>query len=323
MSRANYGRLKSVIQGIQSNINLKLQLILGASFYNAEVPFPVVARIQCLLNSDDNEGMALTTGILLQQITHEFQRLKPDIVLVHGDRYEMLACAIAASYLNIPLAHTEGGEQSGCIDDKVRNAISQLADIHLVTTTASAQRLNKPNTRIVGSPALDILTTCDLSHIDTMPYFLILCHPITTKSENIDPLIDALKCFDIRKIWINPNVDAGNKQILKKIHTQDVTFMKDLPPEDYYRLLNNCKCAIGNSSSFIKEGSYLGSPVVLIGDRQIHRETWSNVVFANNNKHDIVKKIQYQLTQNQIKSSLFGDGTAGEKITAILAKVEL
>ena len=324
MSRANYGRLFSVIQNIQSNPNLELQLILGASFYNAEVPFPVSSRIQCLLNSDDSEGMALTTGLLLTQITHELITLKPDIVLVHGDRYEVLACAIASSYLNIPLAHTEGGEDTGCIDDKVRNAITSLADIHFpVTTVAGSKLYGKENVYVTGSPAIDLLTQYDLTNNRTEPFILVLHHPNTTSQEDVYPLIQSLRNIKINKVWVNPNVDAGNKRILKKIHKENVEFVKDLEPQEYYRLLKNCTCAVGNSSSFIKEGAFLGTPVVLVGNRQKDREHSNNVLFADNISQQIQFAIEHQIKSTIEQSTKFGNGKSGRKIADILAEVKL
>jgi UDP-hydrolysing UDP-N-acetyl-D-glucosamine 2-epimerase len=244
MSRANYGRLTSVIKAIQDNPNLELQLVLGASFYNADIEFPVTKRVQCLINSDDHEAMALTTGVLLTKMSQAYAELKPDVVLIHADRYEMLACAIASSYMNIPLAHTEGGEDSGCIDDKVRNAITQLADIHFTTTKSAYCRvrdLGRSNIYHVGSPALDLLEVMDLTNNRKEDYILVVFHPNTTEKESVEPLINVLKTLNINVIWVNPNVDAGNKAFLKEIHKNNFEFLKDLPPEEYYRLLANCK----------------------------------------------------------------------------------
>jgi UDP-hydrolysing UDP-N-acetyl-D-glucosamine 2-epimerase len=333
MSRANFGRLKSVIKNIVDHDELELQLILGASFYNEEVEFPVASRIQCLLNSDDHAGMVITTGLLLTQITQEFQRLNPDIVLVHGDRYEVLACATAAAYMNIALAHTEGGEETGCIDDKVRHAITALADIHFPVTNRAASslfdydyehELPKVGIFVVGSPALDIVKQSKLKMENKKDYILVLHHPNTTEEESIEPLVEALSEIDMHKIWVNPNVDAGNKKILKKIHSQNVEFKKNLPPEEYYKLLANCKCAVGNSSSFIKEGSFLGTPAVLIGNRQQDRETGFNVeVFIKNDKESIKLAIEKQIDTGSMiaPSNKFGDGESGKKIANILAEV--
>lgn len=345
-SRSSWGRLKSVVDAIHRHPKLELKLVLGASFYNAEVNYPIESRIQALINSDDHEGMALTTGIFLAKISGELARIKPDIVLVHGDRYEVLAVAQAAAYMNIPLAHTEGGEVTGCIDDKVRNAITALADIHFPVTKLAEcniadlickdKTIDKIDNLVnyfenhkifrVGSPAIDIVKQSDLTNNRKEPYVLVLHHPNTTEKEDITPLIEALAGIDIHKVWVNPNVDAGNKAMLRMIHKQNVEFVKDLPPEEYYRLLANCECAVGNSSSFIKEGAYLGVPVVMIGNRQQYREHACNVNYVSNSKDNILELIKYYLKvvkEHLGVSTYFGDGTAGEKISDILAEVEL
>lgn len=324
MSRANYGRLKSLIRELDNDPDISLQLILGASFYNAEIPYEVRSRIQCLVAGDDHQAMALTTGILLQQVSHVLNEIKPDLVVVHGDRYEVLACATAASYMNIPILHTEGGEQTGCIDDKVRNAITALADIHCATTMSSALRLTELVTHVenvhnVGSPAIDAVLEADLEDDRTEPYMLVLHHPNTTSEESIEPLIDAIAVHNRTKIvWVNPNVDAGSHTMLKKIHKQQIEFQKDLSPSEYYRLLANAKIAIGNSSSFIKEGCFLGVPAVIIGDRQDRREHGDNVIFSTNDAAEILLAISKAEKLKPKLSYKFGTGNAAEKIMEVI-----
>jgi UDP-hydrolysing UDP-N-acetyl-D-glucosamine 2-epimerase len=268
--------------------------------------------------------MALTTGILLQQVSHVLNEIKPDLVVVHGDRYEVLACATAASYMNIPILHTEGGEQTGCIDDKVRNAITALADYHCAVTMDATKRLYDlvgkiENIYTTGSPAIDAVLEADLEDDRTEPYMLVLHHPNTTSEESIEPLIDAIAVHnDIKVVWVNPNVDAGSHDMLKKIHKQNVEFQKDLSPSEYYRLLANAKVAIGNSSSFIKEGCFLGVPAVIIGDRQDRREHGDNVVFATNDTAEILLAISRAKKLNPKLSYKFGTGNAAQKIVEVI-----
>jgi UDP-hydrolysing UDP-N-acetyl-D-glucosamine 2-epimerase len=322
LSRANFGRLKSVIREVKKKH--ELQLIYGCSFYNTQNEFEPDFRIQALLSGDDTEAMVLTTGLFLTKLTDALKTLKPDMVLVHGDRYEVLACAIACAYMNIPLAHTEGGEQTGTIDDKVRYAISSLADIHFPVTEKAARRLKrlvkKPeNVFVVGSTALDSLKEINLSSERTEPYIVVLFHPNTTDPEPIEPLIEALSNINIKKIWVNPNVDAGNKAMLKLIHKQDVEFVKDLPPEEYVKLIKNSLCLVGNTSSGIKEGAYLGVPYVCIGKRQNKREHDKNTLFVGNNAKAIQLGIMKQTRKTYEPSYKFGDGTAAEKIVEVLS----
>jgi UDP-hydrolysing UDP-N-acetyl-D-glucosamine 2-epimerase len=333
-SRANWGRLRSVCKAIKEHDALELQLILGASFYNAEVEYPVASRIQCLINSDDHEAMALTTGVLLTKVSMELQRIKPDIVLVHGDRYEVLAVAQASAYQNIPLAHTEGGEVTGCIDDKVRNAITALADIHFPVTEKSSYRLSDiklwygspehQNIFVVGSTALDgIRHIRGIERNHQSDYIVVLFHPNTTSEEKVDDVVEGCNSIMINKIWINPNVDAGNKDILHYLHKQRWEYAKNLSPEEYAKLIYNSACVVGNSSSFVKEASFLGVPAVLVGERQRGREKDSNVIEVANIWQCIAQAIDFQKNRVLTPSNYFGDGTASEKIANILAEVEL
>jgi len=310
-SRANWGRLKSVCKAIKNHPNLELNLIVGASGLWCDIPYPH-ERIECLLNSDTTQGMCLTTGLLLTQVATILDRLKPDIVLVHGDRYEVLAVATASAYMNIPLAHTEGGEDTGTIDDKVRYAISSLADIHFVVTEYAKSKI--PTSYVVGSTALD-----DLKPIKNPgDYVVILHHPNTTHPEDITPLIEAVKEIPIKKYWVNPNVDAGARDMLKSIHKTGIEFVKDLPPEQYIDLIYNSKCLIGNTSSGIKEGAYLGIPYLCVGNRQQGREIGNNTLFVPMCKDSILKGYENRLQFNRDPDYKFGDGTASKKIMEVL-----
>jgi UDP-hydrolysing UDP-N-acetyl-D-glucosamine 2-epimerase len=286
-------------------------------------------KIQCLIEGDNTNAMSLTTGVFLTQISGVLQNLAPDMVLIHGDRYEMLSVAIAASYNNIPLIHTEGGETTGTIDEKVRHSISQLANIHFPVTELAKEKLlamgcDPSMVHVVGSTALDSLVGIDLSNNRTEPYIVVLQHPNTTDPEPIEPLIEALRRIHYNKVWVNHNVDAGNKAMLKLIHKEDVEFVKNLPPEEYARLIYNSKCLIGNTSSGIKEGAFLGVPYICVGNRQQGREKGNNVLRCLNDKDKIYEALKFCLNINRpLPDYRFGDGTAAQKIVKILAEVEL
>jgi len=331
LSRANYGRLRSVIDGIKQHPNLELQLLTGASYYNT---LPAHADIQCLCRGDDKESMVITTANLMDKVAHELRRLKPDIVLVHGDRYEVLAAATAAAYMGIPVAHTEGGEHTGCIDDKIRKAISALADIHFPVTKAAKVDLLRQghalgNVYTVGSPSIDNLVAIKQSEIRSyLEYILVLCHPNTTKDEDYVTLFNALDKVEHLKIVVNPNVDAGSNALLKHIHKRkdaygDYRFIKDLGPTEYYKTLMDSALCIGNSSSFIKEAAYLGKPAIIVGDRQVGREHADNVVFKPYNEDIIIDAIKLMFDTKPKPSTLFGDGTSGNQIAQILSEVQI
>lgn len=331
-NRASYGRVLSVLKEIKNTDGLKLTLVKSGAAIDLETEMEAQHTIHCLVNDDSHVAMVKTASLMAIECSSLFNMIKPDIVLIHGDRYEQLGVAMAASYLNIPIAHTEGGELSGCIDDKVRNAITTLADIHFPVTEKAFQRIHLMTSgkKIfrVGSPAIDLCREAvesNLNRYNGDPYILVLHHPNTTEKEETQPMINTLDRIPLKKIWINSNVDAGSKEIAKKLHKTDWEFRKNLNPKEYYILLNNCEVAVGNSSSFIKEGSFLGTPSVIIGNRQENREHGSNVIFA---KHDSESSIEVavieQLRLERYKSDLtYGDGEASKKIAIVLREVSL
>ena len=319
-SRANYGRLRSVLKFFKISDRINLQVMVGASFSGERIPYNIDSNIQCLISGDDLEAMATTTGIALTKIPMELKRLKPDLVLVHGDRYEMLAVAIASSYMNIPLAHTEGGEISGTIDNKVRYAISSLADLHFPVTRKAQQRLiSNKNLNIdsvipVGSTAFDLISPPKKRKLSQI---VVLFHSDTTQKENLSELLDAIDELSnkYRIIWVNPNVDAGSKDILKEFHKKKkFEFRKNLSVDEYLGLIANSKCLIGNTSSGIKEGSFLGVKYICVGTRQLNREVDNNTIFASMTKKDILRAFNLMMVRNVKPSEYFGNGRSASYI---------
>jgi UDP-hydrolysing UDP-N-acetyl-D-glucosamine 2-epimerase len=319
------------MDGIRGHPDLELQVVVGCSAYkdyNVKMNQEPDFRLQTLLYDDNVDAMATTTGLLLTKVVDVIRKLEPDIALIHADRYELLACAIACAYMNIPIAHTEGGEDTGTIDNKVRYAISSLADIHFPVTHKAYVRLmgvlrSGKNVHTVGSPALDNIATMDLrlDQARDEPYVVILHHPNTTDPEEITPLLEALGQLSIKKVWVNPNVDAGNKKIAKAFYDLGVETTKNLSPKEYIRLIYNSKCLIGNTSSGIKEGAFLGIPYVCIGKRQGTREHGDNVIFVSYDTESILGAIKRQIKHGKYKRDYrFGDGHSAEKIVKILAE---
>lgn len=331
-SRANWGRLKSVANAIIEHPDLELQLIIAASMLDipTDLPCEPAAKVQCQVAGDNLQAMTLTAGLFLTQLGAVLDRLEPDIVLIHGDRFEILPIAIAASYTNRVLAQTESGDVSGTIDNKVRDAVSKLSDIHFPVTEMSRQRvismgMNPDTVVTVGSPALDLLNSVPKSDSPRRePYILVLTHPNTTDPEGVDPLIEAVMAIPMKKVWVNSNTDAGAKAMMRKVHGLNVEFVKHLSPEEYARLLYHAKCAVGNSSSFIKEGAFLGTPAVITGLRQDSREHGENVRFVGYNRLAILKAVLEQISHGRYAPDYrFGDGKSGAKIAEILAEVRL
>ena len=326
-NRSSWGRYQAVCEAIHNHPNLELQLVVAGGALHLDIPYSISDRLYCLVDGDSKESMVLTTTTLTTQLVSVFSRLKPDTVYIHGDRFEMLGVAMAASYMGILIAHAEGGETTGCIDDKVRNAITELADIHFPVKLNSAYVLadkkrwyGEPellDIYCVGSPALDLIK--DIPIINKDPYVVVLVHPNTTKDEDVNELIEAIKEIKEKIIWINPNFDAGSKAMLKEIHKLNVEFVKDLKPIEFYTLLKNSKMLIGNTSSGIKEGSYLGVTYLCIGDRQKGRDSDSNTIFVEYKKEKIVEAYKNYSHVKFESSEYFGDGLASKYIVEILA----
>ena len=362
-SRANYGRIRSVLRAIKAHSNLELVLIVGASalLYRfgsvvdliAEDGFDIAARIYTVVEGDTPTTMAKSVGLSIVELTTQLENLNPDIVLTVADRYETIATAIAASYMNIPVAHTQGGELTGSIDESVRHAITKLSHIHFPATELSKQRLLKmgEDERFVfnlGCPAMDEICNIDLKLendffekrggsgdvIDQQKEFLVvLQHPVTTEygqeTDNIEETIEAIIKLKIQTVWLWPNIDAGSDDISKKLRMLS-NLKKDFPLrlyrnfniQDYARLIYNSRCLIGNSSSGIREAAFLGVPSVNIGNRQFLRERGHNVIDVENDRNQIYDAIREQLVRKKLSPDLrFGDGTAGIKIAEVLATV--
>ncbi|MEK7564651.1 MAG: UDP-N-acetylglucosamine 2-epimerase [Patescibacteria group bacterium] len=312
--------------------------------------FEIEAYAPIFFDGGKSETMAKTAGLAIERLTDEIKKIKPDVVFVNADRFEMMAVAIAASYLNIPIAHNEGGDVSGTIDESIRHSITKLAHIHFTSTESSRKRViqmgeNPDKVFNVGSPAIDAVCNVDFkikpnvfNSLDiSKPYILVLAHPVATasKEENFNMaqnLILAIKEIPIPKIILGSNIDAGSdalggaiKDWLETEKPKDVFFTKNLHPDDFYKYLNYAVCAVGNSSSFIREGAFLGIPVVLFGSRQNNRERGDNILEVIASEKDaLARAILNQISHGKFTSSkVFGEGDAAFKISEILARVDL
>ncbi len=364
-SRANYGRVKYLMKAIQTHPDLELQLIVGAStllerFGKAinvikKDGFTPVRSIHYVIEGETLVTQAKSTGLGIVELSSAFDDLQPDMVVTVADRFETMATAIAATYLNIPLVHLQGGEVSGNIDDRVRHAITKLADIHFVSSEDSKNRVIEmgEDPRYVynyGCPAMDVLVHEDLSISNeamvqylgvgkptdwSKPYVLMVQHPVTTSYghgfEQVSETLHALKAIgDIQKVVMWPNVDAGSDDVSKGIRhfrelnmQEPIYYYKNFSPEDYARVINNAVCCVGNSSSFIRECSFLGVPAVIVGDRQQGREHGNNAVFASYDAGDIAEKLRDQIEHGRYPAdSRYGKGDAGARIAQELVALD-
>ena len=318
--------------------------------------FKVTEKVFMVLEGENPTSMAKTTGLGVMELANVFYKLQPDAVVTIADRFETIATSIAASYQNIPLIHIQGGEVTGNIDEKVRHANTKLADIHLVASEQAKERVIKmgENPSMVfntGCPSIDLAKAVkDNSVLNFNPlnkyggvgeqikwengYLVVMQHPVTTEynsaREDVFKTLEAINELNIPTFWFWPNVDAGSDGTSNGIRTfretvkpKNIHFFKNMEPEDFLRLLSNCKCLIGNSSVGIRECSYLGVPVVNIGTRQNRRQRGNNVVDVSYDKEQIKNAINNRLNANNIYSeTIYGDGNSGKKIAEILATTQ-
>ena len=361
-TRGNYAKMKGVMKEIVRTPGLELQLILaggaildryglaGEALVNGE--FKIDRKIHFMVEGENPVAMAKSSGMAVIEFSTAFENLDPDIVVVIADRFECLAIAMAAGYMNIPMAHIEGGEVSGSIDESVRHAITKLSHLHFPATAGAVERLIRmgedPETIFhTGCTSLDIMADMAMDDVSaimqlqersgvgpvvdlTQPYLLVLQHPVTTEYDksldHINQTIQAIYQKQMNTVWIWPNIDAGSDGISKGIrmfrenHQPDyVHFFKSLPIEYYAPLLKNAGCIVGNSSSGIREASFLGVPSINIGTRQAGRERGQNVIDVGYDQKEIQKAIDAQLSHGSYDSDyLYGDGSACRKMVAIM-----
>lgn len=363
VDRANYGRIKPVVQAIANQPELELQIVAAGTMVLERFDQPVnIVRqdgfrvdgeVYLELEGSTPATMAKSVGFGVVEFASEFQRLKPDVVLLIGDRYEMLAAAIAAAYMNICIAHIQGGEVSGSIDESARHAISKFAHFHFPSTRRSADYLirmgERPDTILsVGCPSSDIARTFDRTlsseivntggggvPIDVEQQFLlVLFHPTTTEyggeRAQMESVLEALRRLAMQTILLWPNIDAGSDHISKAIRSFRVNHqpnwlrnLTNLSPENYLKVLANAACAIGNSSSFVRDAGYFGTPIVLVGNRQEGRETDSHVTRVQPEADQVFAATQRQLQHGRYApSTLYGDGYVSERIANGLVKLQ-
>ncbi len=363
-ARPSYSRIKTALKAIQNHPDLELQLVIAASAlldrygtavnYIEKDGFKISSKVYNVLEGESPMSMAKTTGLGILELSTVFNNLNPDMVVTVADRFETMATAIAASYMNIPLVHVQGGEVTGNIDEKVRHAITKLADVHFAASTDAAQRIIKMGEKedtvfVTGCPSIDLAKEV----LDTNPaldfdpferyggvgknmdisngYIVVMQHPVTTEfkasRQQINETLQAIKALNMPTFFFWPNVDAGADGTSNGIRTfrelekpENIHFFKNMEPNDFLRLLYNSKCLIGNSSVGVRECAYLGVPVINIGTRQNGRERGKNIIDVGYSKDEILAAAQTQIQHGRYEADLiYGDGKAGEQIATLLS----
>jgi UDP-hydrolysing UDP-N-acetyl-D-glucosamine 2-epimerase len=360
-SRANYARIKTALEAIRDHPELQLQIVAGASlvlerFGNAidvmsADGFEPDATIRFIIEGETPTTMAKSTGLGLLELPTVFELLRPDIVVTVADRFETISTAIAAAYMNIPVAHTQGGEISGSIDESVRHAVTKLSHLHFPATELAARRVvgmgeDPANVFNVGCPSIDLVARADLGlrsevlaefggvggPIDPeKPFILMMQHPVTTEYghgfDQINQTLEAVASLGMQAIVFWPNVDAGSEHVAKGIRRfrelgrdHGFHFFRNLAPEIFVKLMAHCASMVGNSSAAIREGAFLGTPAVTVGTRQQGRERGPNVIEVSHDPAEIADAVGEQIAHGPYASNpLYGDGTAGKRIADVLA----
>jgi len=368
-SRANYSSIKSVMLSVKEHPELELQTVVGASallerFGKVEDllikdGFTIDGRFYSLIEGENPVTMAKSTGLGLIEVSSVLDTLKPEFVVIVGDRFEMMSVVIAAAYQNIKIAHTMGGEVTGTIDESIRHAITKFSHLHFPANEDARERIikmgeNSSNVFNYGCPRIDLIKD-ELSQNDSIqklqgifetyggvggkfdlssPYLLVSQHPVTTEFANaraqFEETLLALNEIKMPTILLWPNADAGADDISKAIRTFREKYnpdwlhlFKNLPTSIYIHLLNTTSCLIGNSSSGLRDAAFVGTPVVNIGTRQQMRMKGDNVIDAANCSTEIFNAISVQLKKGKYASSdLYGDGFTGGKIADCLASFQ-
>ena len=354
-TRADYGLMHKTLESLNNDENIQLEVVATGMHLMYEFGYSIdeikkdnfnLHIIDQTFLKDDENSMVTFIGKLITDLTNLFIELNPDIVLLLGDRGEMLAGAIVASYLQIPIAHIHGGDVSSTVDDSTRHAITKLANIHFPATEKSASRIkqmgeNPNNIFVVGAPGLDsiiaIKNKIDENYLKNKygiekDFVLILQHPVSLEINDsafqISQTLDAVTSTDYQVIVVYPNADAGGRAMINKINEYDVDAYKNIPHDDFIGLLGLASILIGNSSSGIIESSSFKLPVINIGTRQQGRENAGNVVDVDYDYNEILEAIDY-IESDEYCNKLnycvnpYGDGKACERICNVLKEMEI
>jgi UDP-hydrolysing UDP-N-acetyl-D-glucosamine 2-epimerase len=365
-SRAYYGRSQMLIRKLHAHPGIDLKLMLGGSIlldkYSKHVAddiaaggFEIEASLFNVIEGGNHVAMAKTACLTALEFTNNLYTSEPDVVVICGDRFEQLAIAMAAAYLNITIAHIEGGDVTGSIDESVRHAITKLAHLHFVTNEDAQRRvlaMGENPDYVFNTGSLDVelaahvKTTITNEQVNALgvghdvdieqPYLMVVLHPVTTDPNNrahLETTLRVVSSFELPTIWFWPNADAGTGEMadslrgMRETHpelTQHMRFITNVPANDFIGLLAHAACLVGNSSAGIKECSYLGTPVVNVGDRQQGRLTGEHVAHVGYDAAEMAAAIASQLAHGRYEpASIYHRDNTSDMIVELLAKTPL
>jgi len=360
-TRADYGLMMPVLKAITDSTSLDLKIIATGMHVMPEFgetisdikrdgfkPYKILATY----GRDTRDSMANFAGEFIQKVTSKIDNIKPNFIMVLGDRAEMLAGAIAGTYLGIPVAHVHGGDISSTVDESVRHAITKLSHIHFPATEKSAERLVKMGeepwrVHVVGSPAVDGILygrctpteelTAKFDLDESEPLLLVIQHPVSLEvdraADDVQETLEAIQELDLQTVIIFPNADAGGRAMIRTINkyknNRHLRIFKSLARPDYVGLMKMAAIMVGNSSSGIIEAPALRLPVVNVGTRQEGRERSCNVTDVGYNKAQIFAAVKQILDDPEIKERIkdcknpYGDGRASKRIVKVLSDARI
>ncbi len=359
-TRADYGIQRPVYDAIRRSGKFRLKLVVTGMHLDVRFGstvkeirrdgFAIAAMVRTLPKEDTKLAMAKYVGATMMELATVFAKQKPDLVLVLGDRGEMLAAAFAAAELGIPLAHLHGGESSGTIDDLFRHAITQLSNIHLTSTDEHSERVqamkeDAEHIFTVGAPALDVINTLKpvsrknllrrAKFDPNMPVVLFVQHPDTlselTPAQQIGASITALRQYKGNLLIVGSNADAGGQLFNATLKNfaqkrKNTRFVMSMPHGEFLSWLAAADLLMGNSSSGIIEAASFHLPVLNIGNRQRSRLRSGNVLDVSQDAKAIGKSLERILTDEKLRARLkkaknrYGDGKSSMRIVKILEK---
>lgn len=354
-ARADFGLMACTLRAIESDSRFDLQLLVtgmhlsdryGGTIADIEAEgFSIASRIAVETEDSSGASMAINIGCMLKGFVPALQAIKPDVLLLLGDRGEILAGAIAGIHLGIPVAHLHGGERSGTVDEPVRHAISKLAHLHLVATNQARDRLIRMGERantvhVVGAPGVDGLlgaprpdraTLCaEIGFDPLLPIGLLVFHPVLqdadTAAFQMSEVLQAAKGMQL--LALMPNSDAGSDEVREVLNEAAslglLELRTHLKRDEYIEWMACCDVLFGNSSSGIIEAASFGTPVVNIGNRQNMRERNSNIQDVPAEAAAISRALKAAILHGRYPAAnVYGDGRAGQRIVDLLATIPL
>lgn len=357
-NRTNYSKLKTTLIELSKYQSVKFYIVLsssilleryGSGYRDIENDgFEIDKKIDCALLNDSHEAMAKTIGLSVVEHATYFGQRNPDLLLIVGDRYDMLAPVIAAGTMNIPIAHIQGGELSGTIDNVIRDVLTKFATLHFVATEKSAKNIvsygiDAKNVFNFGCPAVEYISKLPTGHqfeptklskkfkrpinINSNEKFLVvMVHPDTTNPNdvNMPRILEIVEKSGVKAFVFYPNIDANNTDIVSSIarHNNNPHFfmVRHMPLEDYIYTLAHCACLIGNTSSGIRESASFGVPFLNVGDRQVGRERNANTIDVGDDYELLEKEVLKQISNRFEPNNIYYQADCSKRIVAEIAR---